>query len=352
MIEFVIPTWNRAEKLRRCVESIAKNNPDAIFISDDCSDDDTPKVCVELARKYRFIRHSRNPERLGFAGNYKRAIQASESEFTWTVGDDDQLTEGCVSHVLQVLRTTPLDFMHVAEVPRVGKGEAVYGTVWQICNAIGWVDFTGFISGNIARTHKLKQAVNSQNWELFGTSSYPQSLAILETMGESQAMLLETGCVVGGDFDASTNERWVKDNVGWKYLYVGDGLRKLVEDKVIPDKVEEIFFRYLEETLFGRAMKNFISVSLTAPKFIKESDWDCIKFMASMVKGDRGPVIQAWVDTVYAFVQRVKPDFIAAAESYEKLHAVAGEIKMPVYPFPYLPQEEEKNGVVKEALRT
>lgn len=343
MIGFVIPTWNRAEKLRRCVESIAKNNPDSIFISDDCSDDDTPKVCVELARKYPFVTHSRNRERLGFAGNYKRAVQASQDEYTWTVGDDDQLVEGCLQHVLGVIRATPCDFYHVAEVARVEKGEAVFGTVWQICNAIGWLDFTGFISGNIARTEKIKAAVNSPNWELYSKSSYPQSLGILETMADSQALMLEMGCIVGGDFDEATNKRWLADNVGWKYLYVGDGLRKLVQEKGIPERVEEDFFRYLEESLFGRMMRNFISISLTAPKFITEADWDCIYFMASMVNGHRGGLIRSWVKAVREYVVKVKPKFVEAAEAYESLHKLAGDIKMPVYTFQYLPIDEKKD---------
>ncbi|MGB9891789.1 glycosyltransferase, partial [Thermodesulfovibrio yellowstonii] len=52
---FAIPTWNRAKKLEICVREMArqiielrKQDEIGIFVSDNCSDDDTPKVLAKL----------------------------------------------------------------------------------------------------------------------------------------------------------------------------------------------------------------------------------------------------------------------------------------------------------------
>lgn len=341
MISFVIPTWNRAEKLRACVESIAKQGPDAIFISDDCSTDETPKVLQELARKYPFVRHQRNADRLGFTGNYRQAVSGSQSRYTWTFGDDDTLVDGALSHVLAIMRSRSCDFYHVAEVTRANRNEAVLGRMWEICNNIGWLEFTGFISCNIADTEKLKAGVNSENWALYGRSAYPQCLAILEQMVMSTAMMLEVGCVIPGTFTDETANRWKADNIGWRYLYVGDGLRRLHELNAIPPRVEESFFRYIEGSLFDRLMRDFGAISVSAPFALKPADWDCLEYMVGMVNGARGGLLRAWVASVRGVVAEEEAKFRAAADAAERLYKAMNNIQLPVYPTAYLPTVEK-----------
>jgi len=52
---FAIPTWNRANKLERCVREMARQiielgrqDEIGIFVSDNRSDDDTPQVLAKL----------------------------------------------------------------------------------------------------------------------------------------------------------------------------------------------------------------------------------------------------------------------------------------------------------------
>ena len=338
MITFAIPTYNRAEKLRACVESIASQSPDEIVIADDASTDSTPAVCAELSKKYPFVKYLRFEDRLNFTGNYRRAVLASNSEYTWTFGDDDKLMPMSVSFMEGMIKNTGFDFYHVAETIRADKAEALCGTVWEICNTIGWLEFTGFISCNIGRTSLLKAGVESPHWELYGKSAFPQSLAILEQMAGRPAMMGEMGCVESAKIgDDDTGKRWAEDAVCWRYLYVGDGLKKLIELERIPPTANEVFFRYIQGSLFDRLMRDFNGRAVLSPDDLQESDWDCLEVLSDMVDGERGDAIRTWVKTARGKVAEEIHNWRAAVAAYARLTKVINSIEFPIYPLSYLP---------------
>ena len=338
MISFAIPTWNRSEKLRKCIESIAAQKPEQIVIADDASTDDTQKVCMDLAKKYPFIKYLRYEDRQNFSGNYKRAVLGSDAEYTWTFGDDDILVEGALSMIENTVKNTQFDFYHASETIRTVKAEAACGTVFQLSNGLGWLDFTGFISGNIGKTYLMKEGVNSDQWEMYGRSSYPQSLAILETMSGRSAMMMEIGAVESAKFEeGDTGQRWADNQICWRYLYVGDGLRHLVDLGKIPAKVHETFFRYQTGSLFDRLMRDFNGREVLDPGAVKKEDWDCLQYMADMVDGERGEIVSTWVRNVREKIGEEQCHWIESKLAYERLSEVMNTIKFPVFTTAYLP---------------
>jgi abequosyltransferase len=338
VITFAIPTYNRADKLKICVESIANQKPDRIVIADDASTDHTPEVCEALAKRYPCVKYLRFDDRLNFTGNYRRVVLASDTEYTWTFGDDDKLMDMSVAVMEGMIRNTNFDFYHVAETIRVQKSEAMHGPVWRICNTIGWLEFTGFISCNIGRTALLQAGVNSPQWEMYGKSAFPQSLAILEQMAERPAMMGEMGCVESAKMgDEDTAKRWADDSICWRYLYVGNGLKHLIDAGKIPAKCTEEFFRYIQGSLFDRLMRDFNGRAVLAPDEVQESDWDCLEILSDMVEGERGDKIRTWVKSARAKVAEEIHHWRAAVEAYGRLTAVINSIEFPVYPLGYLP---------------
>ncbi len=338
MITFAIPTYNRAERLRACVESIASQKPARILIMDDGSTDNTQEVCREMSKKYSFIVRHHAGDRLNFAGNYKRMMSRVETEYVWTFGDDDLLMPMALSFMENVIKNTRFDFYHVAETIRSAKAEALHGTVFSVCNDIGWLEFTGFISCNIGRTDLMQKGVASASWDLYAESSFPQSLAILETMADRSAMMGEMGCVQSAVVgDADTAKRWAEDSICWRYLYVAKGLKHLIEAGKIPAKVSETFFRYIEGSLFDRLMRDFNGRVVLAPDEVHESDWDCLQFLADMVEGERGDSIRTWVSGIRAKVREEIHYWRDAVAAYGRLSQVANSIKFPVYSLSYLP---------------
>lgn len=339
MLGFVIPTWNRADQLRRCVEAMMVQEADQVLIVDDASTDHTPEVGMEFVDRFPLtVRYLRYEERAGFAGNYKRAIENADTDYIWTFGDDDLLMDSAYNFVKGVINSTQYDFYHVAETKRTVKAEAMNGHLLQICNGIGWIDFTGFISGNIGRTGLMKKGVQSANWELFSKSSFPQSLGILEVMAERPAMMIEMGCVESPPADVpETLKRWSEDEICWKYLYVGNALKALKDQGSIPAKVSEVFFRYLEESLFSRMMRDFNGRAVLNPSLLKPSDWECFLHMAELVEEPRGSILVEWIQNIRKISDEKREVFQASADAYAELSAIAGRIELPQYPHSYLP---------------
>jgi glycosyltransferase involved in cell wall biosynthesis len=85
-VSVVITTYNRPQFLKRAVQSALQAGPDLeVIVVDDCSTDETPDVCAELA-DVRYIRLSTNQ---GLAHARNVGVAESSSEFIAFLDDDD-----------------------------------------------------------------------------------------------------------------------------------------------------------------------------------------------------------------------------------------------------------------------
>ncbi|MBU6441162.1 MAG: glycosyltransferase [Betaproteobacteria bacterium] len=105
-----IPTWNRAETLRDCVERIAPQvaplaGQVEILVADNASPDETPEVLASLAARHPFLRFVRNASNVGADGNYIRLLEAARGRYLWLFGDDDFIGDDAVMHVLEAIDT-------------------------------------------------------------------------------------------------------------------------------------------------------------------------------------------------------------------------------------------------------
>jgi glycosyltransferase involved in cell wall biosynthesis len=85
-VSIVITTYNRPQFLKRAVQSALQAGPDLeVIVVDDCSTDETPDVCAELA-DVRYIKLSTNQ---GLAHARNVGLAESSSEFIAFLDDDD-----------------------------------------------------------------------------------------------------------------------------------------------------------------------------------------------------------------------------------------------------------------------
>jgi len=94
-ISVVIPTFNRAELLRKAVASVLAQQGDhfEVVISDNCSSDDTPEVMAAFAVDPRVV-VSRNASNLGMVGNWRKGIfELARGEWFILMSDDDYLMD-------------------------------------------------------------------------------------------------------------------------------------------------------------------------------------------------------------------------------------------------------------------
>ena len=106
-ISICIPTFNHAEYLQNCLESIVSNNipPELkcqVCISDNCSTDNT-EVVVKSYKDKLNIKYSKNKNNIGRTRNYLNVVNIADGEFVWLLGDDDLLHFNAISQLSSLL---------------------------------------------------------------------------------------------------------------------------------------------------------------------------------------------------------------------------------------------------------
>jgi abequosyltransferase len=108
LLTIAIPTYNRVNYLRECLDSLVKNNIDfdnvEILILDNYSTDNTK----EIIQKYKHdlsLRYICNENNIGPDENFKKCIKKSNSKYIWIFGDDDLFFNSSVENVLKIIST-------------------------------------------------------------------------------------------------------------------------------------------------------------------------------------------------------------------------------------------------------
>src|ERR1700720_1038150 len=117
-LSICIPTYNRCQHLRNCLQSIALNKTMAsvdfeVCVSDNCSTDDTAQV-VRRAQADFDIKYHRNPRNLGIPKNFLNVVEMATGEFVWLIGDDDLLVPSALEELCKLIEEHPsVDFFYI-----------------------------------------------------------------------------------------------------------------------------------------------------------------------------------------------------------------------------------------------
>lgn len=284
---FNIPTWNRPNELEVCVQSIASQVRDArtsIIICQDLDgeENETTKVIQRLQSEYAFIKHVIHKPRTDYAANFRASWMASEGDWTWTFGDDDILRKGALDFALEKIeyihKKDGAVFLHVAEAKRTGNTNGVYtGSLLNLCKQFGWIEMTGFITGNIVATQPLLKATKLPNHRqrLYARTAFWQSCALLEVFCNEQAALLDIPLIDSQNREQTqqTLDNWKEGNIGERYYYLADALEMMFDDGVIKEKLPKEFFRYIEYHLWNRFLTGFVSEHISTGAIFHDRLW-------------------------------------------------------------------------------
>ena len=318
MITFTIPTWNRKEKLRVCLQSLIEqiktiNERILIAVYNNASDDGTEIVLKEFKENHpEIIKYITGSDHVRGEESFKRAFLLADTEWMWMFGDDDILVSGGLVEVVSLLKRKDVDFIHAAEKSRVSGENRIYNaTLLDLCQGFGFVEMTGFISGNIARTKKLHEVLNGEFVEIYRDASYFQSLILLDAFASSKAAFINAPIIdlQNNEQTAETGGRWLKEDVAIRYVNIADGLASLVERGKIPSELTEEFFRYLSGNLFGKIMYNFYEHCLVKNNHIESEYWERLyKLVAMLPETERiretkvidgfNKALREWMDSV------------------------------------------------------
>lgn len=112
LLTIAIPTYNRENELSRQIEFIMKEVKDYIdqvevIISDNSSTDSTQALLKKYREKHSELKININEINLGLVGNLYKLIDLTESKYIWFVGDDDEIYEGAIGIVIEILKNNP-----------------------------------------------------------------------------------------------------------------------------------------------------------------------------------------------------------------------------------------------------
>lgn len=104
-VTICIPTYNRVDSLRECVESIAKQHCAGVqvCICNNASIDETQAYLDELS--YPWVKTFTNAANLGMARNLNRVLFEADGEYCFILTDDDRFAAGKLSSLLDYLNT-------------------------------------------------------------------------------------------------------------------------------------------------------------------------------------------------------------------------------------------------------
>ena len=122
ILSIIIPTYNRDQYLKKLVsqwiteiDALNLNDLICIKISDNSSTDKTKECLEELhlqAIKHKVtFDYSINQKNMGLGGNLAKLINTVDSEYTWTMGDDDSLNFWTVRSVIEILKNLNHDIV-------------------------------------------------------------------------------------------------------------------------------------------------------------------------------------------------------------------------------------------------
>jgi hypothetical protein len=170
LVSVGIPTFQRAEKLERAVESVLSQTHRNIevVISDNASDDRTEKLCEALCARDRRVRYLRSAHNRGPTANFNTVFEQLSGDYAMVLSDDDWLDRDYVATCLAELYRRP-DLVLACGIARyVRDGQVVrHGVEMQleqddpsrrVTSYVRAVDENGLFYGLMARDVLMRAA--------------------------------------------------------------------------------------------------------------------------------------------------------------------------------------------------
>lgn len=114
LLSVCIPTFNRKDYLRECLDSIKKHGFDGSFevvVSDNASSDGTVKLLNEYIDHLalRWIIQDKN---IGANLNFDAVVAFAEGEYCWLLGSDDVIEPNAIKHIISLIKSLDTDILH------------------------------------------------------------------------------------------------------------------------------------------------------------------------------------------------------------------------------------------------
>lgn len=114
ILSLCIPTYNRADDLKNSLKRINAQlirldecmvHMIEVRVLDNFSSDNTELICKKFSSESRSkFSYQKNPKNIGFDGSIAKLYSDSEGEYVWFISDDDEIIEGKIKCILDILK--------------------------------------------------------------------------------------------------------------------------------------------------------------------------------------------------------------------------------------------------------
>jgi glycosyltransferase involved in cell wall biosynthesis len=163
-LTIAIPTYNRKEQLKYTLNKLVPqlNSDCLLIIIDNNSDIAVESYAIEIFKEYSFSQYEikRNKINVGGDSNILRCFEYSDSEWLWTLSDDDEIYDNAIAIIMSSIdefsEAISVNFYspHVTH-PLRHETKKIYGKNEFINNIDSW-GASIFLSTNIYNRKKLK----------------------------------------------------------------------------------------------------------------------------------------------------------------------------------------------------
>ncbi|OBR65723.1 hypothetical protein A7K91_14260 [Paenibacillus oryzae] len=292
LLSICIPTYNRANHLEHCLDSIysqiGNNELFEVIVSDNASTDATPEIAQRYAARYSNMKYIRNAKNIGADPNIFQVMKLARGKFVKIQGDDDFYVEGTLYPLLNVVHSHgDCGVIHIY----VRNGD---GRIWTGEGMSAYLEATSiyatFITSTILRRDELEKIKTP---DLFLQSSFNQLYLQYAIMENNPRFCVMNSCMftyAGISSDAYnfgevvlrsyqsilqhfvgrglTMDDFLKEKKRTLYNYAIPWFRQIITTKMIADtdRFEEIYSElYRDEPYYEDALAIIASVRNSQP---------------------------------------------------------------------------------------
>lgn len=274
VLTIAIPTFNRADKLRKCIELVmneVQNYPIEIMVSDNASTDNTRQTMDEIRSKYPQITYYRNKENIGADRNFLNCYEKAKGDYIWLIGDDDMLLPNALQSIMEALNEKPV-FLHLNTSNLISTEPLKYVNSRMEQNGIikyedknVFLEKMGihitFLSALILRTDYVREVKDKEKY--IGTFFIQSHIALSTLKHDGVYMINTTNCLAASGNNTVSYDLYYVWGRQYKELLYTTG----IESGIKSETIRQIHYKSLDTVIkyfvihFRKTCKN-------------ESDWN------------------------------------------------------------------------------
>jgi len=107
LVNIAMPVYNGEKWLEQAISTLIKQSYEnvEIIIADDCSSDDSQKICEQYASRYSQISFIKNETNLGAQGNFRKILNLCSGRYVTFASQDDYWDENFISDLVERLES-------------------------------------------------------------------------------------------------------------------------------------------------------------------------------------------------------------------------------------------------------